>query len=576
MKLQKTSNTNLPSNELSCLMVGLKETKGIHCEYGDVYTRPEVVNFILDLSGYTIEKPLYEMCILEPSFGMGSFLFEIINRLLTSWKKSGGKNFTDAKIELKNAIRAVEINPTTFQITHNHIVTTLKIKGLSAEDATVLANKWLIQSDFLTHEFDKEFNFVVGNPPYIRQESIDPQRLEEYRTRYQTLYDRADIYVPFIERSLLLLSRDGNVGFICADRWMKNRYGQFLRNFIDKNYFLKVYVDMVGTAAFYSDVTAYPAIVIISREKSDVTRMAYRPNIEKKNLKALSELLVGKSSNNDKRIFETSRITNGTSPWVLSVPEQAKLIRRIESNFLPLEQSGCKVGIGVATGADKVFIGDYDSLDVEYSRKLPLVTTKDIIKGEIDWKGKGVINPFAEDGQLVDLHLYPKLQKYLESNREIVVSRHCVQKKPDNWYRTIDRITPTIASIPKLLIPDIKGYPHVVYENGKLYPHHNLYYVTSSKWDLRALQAVLLSSIAKLFIMNYSTKMRGDYLRFQAQYLRRICIPDWDNVSDIQRKSLVDAANSRDVSACDRIVFELYELNQNERILIKEATSIGA
>ncbi len=58
-------------------------------------------------------------------------------------------------------------------------------------------------------------------------------------------------------------------------------------------------------------------------------------------------------------------------------------------------------------------------------------------------------------------------------------------------------------------------------------PHHNLYYVISNTWDLRALQAVLLSGIAKFFVSTYSTKMRGGSLRFQAQYLRHICIPQW-------------------------------------------------
>jgi hypothetical protein len=35
--------------------------------------------------------------------------------------------------------------------------------------------------------------------------------------------DRADLYDPFIERSLRLLTDSGRLGFICADRWMKNR-----------------------------------------------------------------------------------------------------------------------------------------------------------------------------------------------------------------------------------------------------------------------------------------------------------------------------------------------------------------
>lgn len=65
------------------------------------------------------------------------------------------------------------------------------------------------------------------------------------------------------------------------------------------------------------------------------------------------------------------------------------------------------------------------------------------------------------------------------------------------------------------MIPDIKGEAHVVFEDGNLYPHHNLYFVTSDEWDLRALQAVLLSAVTRLFVATYSTRMRGGFLRFR-------------------------------------------------------------
>ena len=241
------------------------------------------------------------------------------------------------------------------------------------------------------------------------------------------------------------------------------------------------------------------------------------------------------------------------------------LIRRLEGRFPTLEEVGCKVGIGVATGADKAFIGDFAALDVEPDRKLPLVTTKDILTGEVQWRGQGVINPFAESGGLVDLAKYPRLRRYLEARREVIARRHCAQKAPDNWYRTLDRITPSLATKPKLLIPDIKGEAHIVFEGGELYPHHNLYYVTSDDWDLRALQAVLLSAVTRLFVATYSTKMRGGFLRFQAQYLRRIRLPRWAEVAETLHCELAEAASKRDIPACNRAVSKLYGLSPAER-----------
>ncbi|MCB1468116.1 MAG: modification methylase PaeR7I, partial [Rhizobiaceae bacterium] len=140
------------------------------------------------------------------------------------------------------------------------------------------------------------------------------------------------------------------------------------------------------------------------------------------------------------------------------------------------------------------------------------------------------------------------------------------------WYRTIDRIYPELTHREKLLIPDIKGDASIVYEEGKLYPHHNLYFITSDEWDVHALQAVMRSGIARLFVSLYCTKMRGGYLRFQAQYLRKIRIPQWQDVSADLRQRLADYAETNDRHALNEIVSQLYGLTPAELNLIEGKT----
>lgn len=530
---------------------------------GAIFTRIEVVNFILDLCGYTSDRPLHKRRLLEPSFGGGDFLLPAIERLLAAWRADGGNE--PEVDELANAIRAVELHRDTFNGTYSAVTKLLIKNGLSPESARKLADGWLIEDDFLLRSFDGDFDYVVGNPPYVRQELIPPALLAEYRRRYQTLYDRADLYVPFIERSLSLLSKGGHLGFICADRWMKNRYGGPLRKLVDDSFHLQVYVDMTDVPAFHVDVVAYPAVTIICREKAGKTMVAHRPAIDEANLADLSAKLLSKESPSQTGVVrELAKVTNGTDPWLLESSDQMALIRRLENEFPCLEESGCKVGIGVATGADKAFIGDFDSLDVESDRKLPLATTKDIASGKVVWKGLGVINPFKDEGGLVDLNQYPRLRKYLEARREIIAGRHCAKKNPGSWYKTIDRITPSLVGKQKLLIPDIKGEAHVVYEAGELYPHHNLYVVTSDSWNLRALQAVLMSAVSRLFVATYSTKMRGGFLRFQAQYLRRIRLPLWESIPIALRTELIEAAENLDLKACNAATFKMYRMSAEE------------
>jgi len=531
---------------------------------GAVFTRAEVVDFILDLVGYTDDQPLYTKRLLEPSFGGGAFLLPAVRRLLSAWKRFRPSSPTPE--ELGESLLGVELHGETYRDTRGETIRLLEREGMKPGEAEALADRWLSQGDFLLAPLSGRFDFVVGNPPYVRQEMIPAPLLSEYRRRFRTLYDRADLYIPFIERSLSLLTKGGVLGFICSDRWMKNRYGGPLRSFVASKYRLKIYVDMTDVGAFHSDVSAYPAITVIGREPSGATRVAYRPEIDRETLTSLaSEFRSPGLPKNSGSVREITGVTSGAEPWLLEPSDRTDLIRCLEENFPSLEEAGCSVGIGVATGADKAFIGEYDALDVEPDRKLPLVTTKDIVSGEVRWLGRGIVNPFADGGGLVDLKAYPRLGRYLEERRDVIARRHCAQKFPDNWYRTIDRITPSLAWRPKLLIPDIKGEAHIVYEQGELYPHHNLYYVTSDEWELRALQAVLLSAISRLFVTTYSTKMRGGYLRFQAQYLRRIRIPRWSEVSGVLRKELTEAAITRDIDACNDATLRLFGLNGEER-----------
>lgn len=553
-----------PSISESILALTIEDSEAAR---GAIYTRIEVVEFILDLVGYTEDQPLHKKRLLEPSFGGGDFLLPIIGRLLKAWRAA---KVTESPMKaLSDAIRAVELHPEAFHSTYKEVVALLRQEGLDESTATALCNRWLIQGDFLLVSLEGPFDFVAGNPPYVRQELIPAPLLAEYRARYQTMYDRADLYIPFIERSLTSLSRNGVLGLICADRWMKNRYGGPLRGLVAAQFHLKIYVDMMDTPAFHSDVIAYPAITIVSREKAGMTRITHRPAIDRSSLATLANALraIPIPKEND-AVREVAQVTNGSEPWLLGSSDQLALIRRLELILPCLEEIGCKVGIGVATGADKAFIGNFDALDVEPDRKLPLVTTRDIMSGEVKWRGKGVINPFVDGGGLVDLEDYPRLRRYLDARRDIIANRHCAQKSPANWYRTIDRINPEIAKKPKLLIPDIKGESHIVFEPGELYPHHNLYFVTSDTWDLRALQAVMLSGVTRLFIATYSTKMRGGCLRFQAQYLRRLRIPLWSNVTEAMRSELIEAATKRDLQACNRATFKLYGLTHDERAAI--------
>ena len=116
---------------------------------------------------------------------------------------------------------------------------------------------------------------------------------------------------------------------------MKNRYGGPLAEPIAKHFHLSVYVDMVNTPAFHSDVIAYPAITVIGREKGGATRVAIRPAINNATMATLSKKsavpppFVGRKQCS--RIVGRDRAAD--QPWILDSDAGGTLVRRLEAGF---------------------------------------------------------------------------------------------------------------------------------------------------------------------------------------------------------------------------------------------------
>ncbi|MHB1191426.1 MAG: Eco57I restriction-modification methylase domain-containing protein [Longimicrobiales bacterium] len=538
----------------------LADESGVE-ERGAVFTAREVVEAILDLCEYTPDRALANLRLLEPSFGRGDFLVPVVRRLLASLERIDLDPRDDIQ-RLRDCIRGVELHRATFLETRRVLEGLLHSAGL-AEEAEGLLSAWLVNDDFLLAERLGTFDVVVGNPPYVRQERVPAPLLRLYRERFETFVHRADLYVPFYEKGLDLLQPGGWLGFICANRWVRNQYGAALREKVGRGFHLKYFIDLERAAAFQASVIAYPAITVLQRAPAGPTLLSVGGRDSTAGLPAIVRDLRSAAEGDEPAtdILAVDVVTPGPDPWLLECPTVVQHLRDLEARLPSLEEAGARVGIGVATGADRVFIGRFEDLPVEPDRKLPLAMASDCREGGVDWGGMGVVNPYLDDGQLAPLDEFPKFAAYLHSHRDALERRHTAQRQPHRWYKTIDRIYPALTATAKLLIPDIKGDATVSLDEGRYYPHHNLYVVTSPRWDLLALQSVLRSSLALAFVAAYSPKMSGGFLRFQAQYLRRIRCPRWEDIQEEDRERLAGVTDSP-VTECDDAVFSALRLSK--------------
>ena len=395
-------------------MISLDSTLFPAREAGVVYTKPWMVELVLDLAGYLPEKRLAEMVALEPSAGDGAFLSAMVRRLVESCERHGAP-----LAKATAALQAFEIDPEAAEKAVRIVQETLASLRVPPVTAEKLARGWIKVGDFLEASLCFPIaDFVIGNPPYIRVEEIPEKKAAMYRNGFSAMRGRADIYVAFYQAALLQLKPRGVCAYICADRWMLNDYGSTLREFITtEGYNVRHIIEAHDVQAFESEVSAYPTVTIISREdQGPVIVSKALPGIETENRARLVKSVEGAVSNAALRSARFNDWFYGNEPWPCSSPEALKLLKHLEVACLPLEckTTGTKIGIGVATGADKVFISP-NKPEIESDRILPLALPSDLKDGKVQWSGQCMANPWNAKG-LVDLTEYPRLKQHLGNN----------------------------------------------------------------------------------------------------------------------------------------------------------------
>ncbi|WP_078869687.1 MULTISPECIES: Eco57I restriction-modification methylase domain-containing protein [unclassified Streptomyces] len=531
-------------------------------EHGEVFTRRWVVDLILDLLGYTADKDLCDAKLVEPACGTGAFLAAVTSRISASCR-THDRPLEDALA----AVRALDLLDRNVEQSRVVVEEQLVEEGWQTEEARQVAAAWVKQGDYLLQpDADHRADYVVGNPPYIRLEDVPDDRMAAYRRACSTMGGRADIYVGFYEVALRSLNPGGRLGFICADRWMRNQYGRRLRQLVTSHFSMDLALVMHDVDAFEDQVSAYPAITIISNRPqgeavaADTTRAFGRIQAREFadwHAKPASESVTTTT-------FQAARMPHwfpDEDSWPAASPARLAVLEELTERFRLLEddKTGTRVGIGIATGADKVFLTKDEDL-VESDRLLPMAMVRDTTSGTLNWNGMYLVNPWTAEGDLVELSAYPRLAAYFEEHGAALRKRYIAVKQPKRWFKTIDKVDHRLTRRPKLLFPDMKLTIHPVLDQGELYPHHNLYFIVSDLWDMRVLGGLLLSRVAEAFVEAYAVKMRGGTLRFQAQYLRKIRVPHPEAISESDKTALAEAFDKRDVKAATEAALRVYGL----------------
>lgn len=511
---------------------------------GEVFTRRWVVELMLDMAGYVGD--VAPIRVVEPSIGSGSFISVIVERLVATgadWHALG------------KSLRGYDLRPEHVETCKRLAHRILTNAGCPIPDT--LVDEWFHTADFLLTDVP-EADLVIGNPPYIRIEHLDPNLLSHYRRTCPTMGGRADIFVGFIERGLDLLAPGGRLVYICADRWMRNGYGRLLRGKVARAFSVDDVIVLHDADCFEHEVSAYPAITNISRRPQGPVNVARATELF--GAPEADRYLRWRASSDDTYVgadAHAARLAHWhttDSVWPDGTPEDLAWLEGL-SGLPLLEEAGVQVGIGIATGADRVYI-TRDLPNVELDRLIPMVTPKAIKGPSFDFTGEHLVSPW--DGRaLVDIDRYPLLRRYYSQHGEQLRSRN-VAKRTQRWWRTIDSFNPALLKKSLIVMQDLKHRAHPVRVPAGFYPHHGLTWLASDEWDLDTLGGLMLSHAVERQVSAHCVKMRGGTLRFQPTVLRMVRIPRPADIPSSLADTLAEAFRSHDRDRANAAAAELF------------------
>ena len=188
-----------------------------------------------------------QMMVLEPSFGDGSFLLALIDRLMRAG--SGDERQRFERI-MTRQLFGIEIDPELME---------RALAAIADRWGPIPENHNLINGDFFRNEFPLvEFDLVVGNPPYGG--TFDPHiedRLDRKYGKWAGYKLKKETYSFFIARSLDLLAEGGTLRFISSDTFTTIKtMGGLRRRLMDQ---ATVSIDHLRR---FSDETVQPTLIL--------------------------------------------------------------------------------------------------------------------------------------------------------------------------------------------------------------------------------------------------------------------------------------------------------------------------
>ncbi|MBN2580530.1 MAG: Eco57I restriction-modification methylase domain-containing protein [Pirellulales bacterium] len=459
------------------------------------------------------------------------------------------------------------------------------------------------------------FDAVIGNPPYVRIQTLNetqPETVEYFRTKYlSACKGNYDIYILFIEKGLSLLNIYGLLGFICPHKFFNTKYGESLRTLISTNKHISQIVHF-GHQQVFSGATTYTCLLLLCKDGSHSFRYV-----------KVDDLLIWKNKGVAvEESIDANVLTSIT--WTFNIGNGRKVFEKLKSHPVTLGHLAERMAQGIRTSANDVYV-----IDIQRSTKKTVVCISSQIPGKIVLEpdlvhsflqgkeikaysvlpsNKGVIIPYEMlKGKMTLVpekemrKRFPRTLDYLLKNKSILQSRERHRMKGALWYGYVYPKNLDVMTHRKILVPDIADRASFALDEDGRYAFTSGYGIILRE-DVREsdyyVLGLLNSKVLDFYLKNISTVLRGGYFRYFTQYIENLPVPRI-NFADRKDKARHDrmvrlvetmlmlnkklsvvrtghdkTAIRRQIDATDRqidrLVYELYGLTEEEIAIVEQ------
>jgi len=325
---------------------------------GQIFTPFFIVQKILDDINYNSSKILGKT-ILDPACGDGRFLIKIAERIIKY------STIKELSINLSK-IYGWDIDKEAIELAKKNLNELIKPYKITVN--------WNIEQKNSLQEFNnktitKKYDFIVGNPPYIRIQHLELKERKYIQEKFSFCKSGStDIYIAFYELAIKLLKNEGKCAYITPNTFFHTETAKYLRNYFENHKNL-IQITNYAHIQLFDNATSYSSITIFDKEEKE--KFIYQFASKKEEFK--------------QRTINFNEIKNQKF-WQLSLNKIS-------------QQKGTRLGdianihVGLTTLADKLYIMPFVKEDENY------IYLQSKIKGLIKLE-KGILKPIIKVSKL--------------------------------------------------------------------------------------------------------------------------------------------------------------------------------